>query len=297
MASSWRAGFGPLLPGTEAVPFWDIGAVEQKLATKNFAAFIVEPIQSEGGVRIPSPAYLRQAQSVCRRHGTLLVLDEVQTGMFRTGKFLAAHHFDVQPDIVILAKALSGGLVPVAGVLMTDEVNHAVYSSLQRALVHTSTYSENGLAMRAGLATLDVLEDEQLGPRAARLGQQLRQQLTETLAHYEMFREIRGLGLLNGIEFTAPTTLSLRLPFAAFRAIHPGMFGQVVVMRLLRRERILSQVCGNHFMVLKANPPLVASEEHIASFNASLDRVVNDIHSSNAFWSDALALARRTANI
>jgi ornithine--oxo-acid transaminase len=293
----WRAGFGPLLQGTEAVPFDDIGAVEQKLATKNFAAFIVEPIQSEGGVRIPSPTYLRQAESFFKQHGPFLVLDEVQTGMFRTGKFLAAHHFDVQPDIVILAKALSGGLVPVAAVLMTDEVNNAVYSSLQRALVHTSTYSENGLAMRAGLATLDVLEDEQLGPRAARLGQQLRQQLTETLAHYQMFREIRGLGLLNGIEFTAPTTLSLRLPFAAFRAIHPGMFGQVVVMRLFKRERILSQVCGNHFMVLKANPPLVGSEEHIASFIASLDRVVNDIHSSNAFWSDALALARRTANI
>jgi len=160
----------------------------------------------------------------------------------------------------------------MAAVLMTDEVNRAVYSSLERALVHTSTYSENGLAMRAGLATLDLLEGEQLGARATRLGQQLRQQLTETLAPHEMFKEIRGLGLLNGIEFTSPTTLSLRLPFAAFRAIHPGMFGQIVVMRLLKRERVLSQVSGNHFMVLKANPPLVASEEHIASFIASVDR-------------------------
>ena len=145
--------------------------------TKKFAAFIVEPIQSEGGIRIPSPDYLRQVQSLCQKYGTLFVLDEVQTGMFRTGKFLAAHHFDVQPDMVILAKALSGGLVPVAAVLMTDDVNGAVYSSLRRAIVHTSTFSENGLAMRAGLATLDVLEDEKLGERATHLGDLLRRRL------------------------------------------------------------------------------------------------------------------------
>ena len=111
----------------------------------------------------------------------MFVLDEVQTGMFRTGKFLAAHSFDVQPDMVVLAKALSGGLVPVAAVLMTDEISDAVYSSLRRAIVHTSTYSENGLAMRAGMATLDVLEGEDLGSRAIYLGDLLRARLTEAL--------------------------------------------------------------------------------------------------------------------
>ena len=115
----WRSGFGPLLPDTEAIPFDDIAAVENKLQTRKFAAFFLEPIQSEGGIRIPAPDYLRQVQALCKRYGTLFVLDEVQTGMFRTGRFLAAHHFDVQPDMVILAKALSGGLIPVAAVLMT----------------------------------------------------------------------------------------------------------------------------------------------------------------------------------
>ncbi len=173
----WREGFGPLLPGTRMVPFGDLEALKQQLATQQFAAFIVEPIQSEAGIRVPGPEYLREAQSLCRRHGTLFVLDEVQTGMYRTGPFLAAQHFGLNPDMVILAKALSGGLIPIGAVLMTDEVYRSVFSSLKRAIVHTSTYSENSLAMRAGLATLDVLERERLGERAARLGEELRARL------------------------------------------------------------------------------------------------------------------------
>ena len=293
----WRGGFGPLLPNTHAIPFDDVAAVERKLETRKFAAFIVEPIQSEGGIRIPSPDYLRQVQSLCQRYGTLFVLDEVQTGMFRTGRFLAAQHFDLQPDMVILAKALSGGLVPVAAVLMTDDVNGAVYSSLKRAIVHTSTFGENGLAMRAGLATLDVLEDENLGARATHLGHLLRRRLRETLSEYDMFEAAPGMGLLSGIEFKAPSKTALRLSFEAFKAIHPGMFGQMLVMKLFRRERVLTQICGNNFMVLKANPPLVAKEQHMEEFVESVSRVVAEVHNSTTFWSDALRLARRALNV
>ena len=293
----WRAGFGPLLPHTDAVPFNDLDAAEKKLQTKKFAAFFLEPIQSEGGIKLPSSDYLQQVQALCKRYGTLLVLDEVQTGMYRTGKFLAAHHYGVEPDVVILAKALSGGLVPVAAVLMTDKVNEAVYSSLKRAIVHTSTFSENGLAMRAGLATLDVLEDERLAERAGYLGELLRSRLRETLGGYEMFKDAPGLGLLSGIEFQPPSRLSLRLSYEAFRAIHPGMFGQMLVMRLFRREKILSQVCGNNFMVLKSAPPLVVSEAQLEEFVAAVGRVVADFHESTAFWTDALALGRRTMDI
>jgi len=236
-------------------------------------------------------------QSLCQRYGTLFVLDEVQTGMFRTGRFLAAQHFDLQPDMVILAKALSGGLVPVAAVLMTDDVNGAVYSSLERAIVHTSTFGENGLAMRAGLATLDVLEDENLGARATHLGHLLRRRLRETLSEYDMFEAAPGMGLLSGIEFKAPSKTALRLTFEAFKAIHPGMFGQMLVMKLFRRERVLTQICGNNFMVLKANPPLVAKEQHMEEFVESVNRVVAEVHNSTAFWSDALRLARRAMNV
>ena len=293
----WRAGFGPLLPKTEAVPFNDIDAVEQKLQTRQFAAFFLEPIQSEGGIKLPAGDYLRQVQALCKRYGTLFVLDEVQTGMFRTGRFLAAQHYDVQPDMVILAKALSGGLIPVAAVLMTDEINEGVYSTLKRAIVHTSTFSENGLAMRAGLATLDVLQEEQLGDRAQSLGELLRHRLSEALSPYEMFKAAPGLGLLSGIEFQPPSRLTLRLSFEAFRAIHPGMFGQMLVMRLFQSEEILTQVCGNNFMVLKSAPPLMVSEEQLQEFVVAAERVIADVHESTAFWTDALALGRRAMDI
>jgi ornithine--oxo-acid transaminase len=293
----WSEGFGPLLTDTSAIPFDDLTALEEQLKTKKYAAFFVEPVQSEGGIRVPAPGYLRAVQQLCQRYGTLLVLDEVQTGMFRTGQFLAAHSFDVQPDMVVLAKALSGGLVPVGAVLMKEEVSDAVYSSLQRAIVHTSTFSENALAMRAGMATLDVLEREELGLRAIRLGELLREKLNHVLGDYEMFAGTRGLGLLSGIEFRSPAKLGLKLSFQAFRAIHPAMFGQMLVMRFFRQEKILTQMCGNNFMVLKTAPPLVADDQQIRSFVESAERVVSDMHSCGAFWSESLSLGRRAANI
>ena len=293
----WREGFGPMLPEAEQIPFEDAQSLEAKLSSRQFAAFIVEPIQAEGGIRIPQREYLQTAQQLCKKYGTLFVLDEVQTGMFRTGAFLAAHHYDLDPDIIVLAKALSGGLIPVGAVLMSNEVYKSVYSSLKRAIVHTSTYSENGLAMRAGLATLEVLETERLGARATAMGNELRRRLRETLFGYEMVKDIRGIGLLSGIEFQAPSKIGLRVPFEAFQRIHPGLFGQMVVMRMFRDERILTQICGNNFMVLKAAPPLIVEETRIDQFVGALGRVVELIHSSSTFWSDALALARRALNI
>jgi ornithine--oxo-acid transaminase len=289
----WREGFGPLLPDTEMVPFGSLDALERKLKTNKFAAFIVEPVQSEAGVRIPAAEYLCGAESLCRRYGTLFVLDEVQTGMYRTGSFLAAHHFGVVPDMVILAKALSGGLVPVGAVLMSDEICDSVYSSLPRAFVHTSTFSENSLAMRAGLATLEVLERENLGQRSIDAGQYLQMRLSEALRSYEMVKEVRGLGLLMGIEFQAPRQLRLRIPYEAFGAVHAAMFGQILVMRLFRDFGFLTQVCGNNFMVLKVAPPLLVSNTQMDAFVNAVNEVAELANSPGLFWSEALGLARR----
>jgi ornithine--oxo-acid transaminase len=295
--SFWREGFGPLLPETEAIPFDDLDALERKLASKRFAAFIVEPIQSEAGVRVPTPDYFRAAQSLCRRYGTLLVLDEVQTGMYRTGPFLAAQRFGVDPDMVVLAKAMSGGLVPVSAVLMTDAIYDSVYGSLRRAIIHTSTFSENGLAMRAALATLEVLEAEKLNLRAIEAGERLRTRLQEALGEYEMVKTVRGEGLLLGVEFTAPRSLRLRIPFEAFMHIHPAMFGQIIVMRLFRDSGILTQICGNNFMVLKVAPPLVVTDGQTDEFVSAIEGVMELAHSSSAFWSEALGLARRAIHV
>jgi ornithine--oxo-acid transaminase len=292
----WRESFGPMLPETEAVPFGDLEALERKLAYKRFAAFILEPIQGEGGVRVPPPGYLEIVQSLCRRHGTLLVMDEVQTGMYRTGRFLASHHFNLEPDMVILAKALSGGLVPSAALLMSDQVYESVYGSIARAIIHTSTYSENSLAMRAGLAAIEALESERLGDRALAAGDFLRVQLRGALCGYEMVKEVRGMGLLNGIEFQPPRKLALRLPFEAFGKIHPGMFGQVVVMRLFR-QGFLTQMCGNNFSVLKVAPPLVVNEREAGEFVNAVTEVVEMMHSSSTFWSEALGMAKRVLSV
>jgi ornithine--oxo-acid transaminase len=293
----WSEGFGPLLPGTAAVPFGGLDALQKKLATKTIAAFIVEPIQGEAGIRVPDPQYLREAQALCRKYGTLFVLDEVQTGMYRTGRFLAGHHYGAEPDMVVLAKALSGGLIPSGAVLMSDAIYKSVYSSLKRSIVHTSTYSENGLAMRAGLATLQVIDEEDLGGRATGLGEYLRKRLREALDGYEMLKDVRGIGMLNGIEFKAPKRLRLRLPYEAFMKIHPGMFGQVAVMRLFRDHGILTQMCGNNFLVLKAAPPLVVTEAQIDTYVSAVRGAVELMHTSVSFWTEALRLARRAIDI
>ncbi len=292
----WREGFGPLLPKCKAVSFGDLAALNSELETQRYAALLLEPMQGEAGICIPPEDYLREAERLCRRHGTLLVLDEVQTGLGRTGKFLAAQHYGVQPDIVVLAKALSGGLVPVGAVLMTEEIYEAVYGSLKRSIIHTSTYGENALAMRAGLATLEVIEQEKLAERALTLGSTLREKLKVALEHYEMVREVRGQGLFCGIEFQAPRRLRLRASFEAFKAIHPGLFGQMLVMNLFQRD-ILTQMCGNNFMVLKAAPPLIVEEAQLDAYVAAVAEVVELMHSSKSFWSDALGIARRAADI
>ncbi len=293
----WRAKFGPMLQETVAIPFNDREALSRELATRQYAAFFVEPIQSEAGIRVPDANYLKEAQTLCERYGALLVLDEVQTGMYRTGEFLAAHHFDVQADIVVLAKALSGGLIPCSAVLMSDRVYSSVFDSLKSSIVHTSTFSENSMSMRAGIATLEVLHRERLGNRALVMGDYLRDSLRNRLAGYEMVREIRGMGMLSGIEFQAPSSMRLRAPFEAFRHIHAGMFGQVLVMRLYREHGILAQVCGNNFMVLKVAPPLMITEEHADKFVSAVGSVVDAMHHSTSFWTEALGLARRVINV
>jgi ornithine--oxo-acid transaminase len=292
----WRGKFGPMLADTKAVPFGEIVRLEQEMATRKFAALFLEPIQSEAGIRVPSYEYMQAAQALCQRHGTLLVIDEVQTGLYRTGPFLAADHFNLQPDIVILAKALSGGLIPVGAVLMSDVIYDSVFDSLRNSIIHASTFSENSISMRAGLATLDVLERYKLSDRASVKGDHLRERLKSALSGYEMVQEVRGAGLLSGIVFAPPRSLKLRLQFETFRAIHSAMFGQVLVMRMFRNG-FLTQMCGNNFMVLKVAPPLVVTDEQIDQFVSAISEVVDQLHSSVRFWSEALDLARRVVNV
>ncbi len=294
----WRESFGPMLSGTHEVPFGNIPALEKVLATKKIAAVFLEPIQAEAGIILPPAGYLAEVQRLCRKHGTLFVLDEVQTGMGRTGTFLAGQRHGVSPDMVVMAKALSGGLIPCAALLMTDAIYKAVFHSLRRAFIHTSTFSENSLAMRAGLATIEALDQkddsgEDLIARGERLGNQFRERLRTALAPYEMVKEIRGQGMLTGIEFQPPRSIAMRLSFEAFKAVHAGLFGQILVMKLFNDKNILTQICGNNFMVLKVAPPLIVSEAQLDHIVESVRDVIATVHSSRSFWVDALNLGRR----
>jgi len=197
----FRSGFGPLLPACSSVPFNNLEALEKALSSKDVAAFIVEPVQGKG-VNLPDDNYLPEVERLCHQYGTLFVADEVQTGLGRTGKFWAIEHWSVKPDMICMAKALSGGFVPVGGVAMTQKIMDSVYNRMDRAVVHGSTFSKNNMAMAAGLATLNVLHEEKLVENSLRVGTDIIESLNAMVGKYEFLKEARGKGMMIAIEFT-----------------------------------------------------------------------------------------------
>ena len=263
--------FGPLLPGFMQVPFGDLDALEAELRREDVALFIVEPIQGHG-VYLPPSGYLEGAQELCRRYGTLFAVDEVQTGFGRTGRMFAFEHWGLEPDLLTVAKSLSGGYVPVGALLMSTRVYDAVFDSLEHSVSHGSTFAPNDLAMAAGLATLRELDDAQLVERSALLGARLLERTRALVEPHDVVREVRGLGLLWVMEFAEPE--SGRLSWRIMERMQPGLFAQLVVVPLFRKHRILSQVAGYDLAVLKVTPPLVLSEEDIDEFVSALDDVI-----------------------
>jgi ornithine--oxo-acid transaminase len=263
--------FGPLLPGFSHVPFGDLDALERELRGEEIALFLVEPVQGKG-VNLPPDGYLQGAQELCRRHGTLFAVDEVQTGFGRTGKLFAFEHWGLEPDLVTVAKSLSGGYVPVGALLMARHVYDGVFDSLEHSVSHGSTFAPNDLAMAAGLATLRELDDAKLAERSERLGRRLLK-LTEPLVdEYDAVKEVRGLGLMWAMEFGEPESGSFA--WRVMERMQAGLFAQLVVVPLFTKHRILSQVAGHDLPVLKGLPPLVLSEGDLEDFATALDEVI-----------------------
>ncbi len=271
--AEFRDGFGPLLAGCDPVPFGDADALERELQRGDVAAFIVEPVQGKG-VNLPPADYLQQAQKLCREAGTLFVCDEVQTGIGRTGRFLALEHWGLQPDMVCVAKALSGGLVPIGAVLVSRAAFEKVFDGMERAVRHGSTFGGNDLAAAAALATLRVLEQEALVARAERLGALLLE-LTEPLVErYEVVREVRGLGLIWAIEFGPPGGRAGRKLWETVERRQTGLFSQLITVPLFHEHHILCQVAGHRMNTIKALPALVVEEDEIRRFAAALEQTV-----------------------
>jgi len=271
--AEFRSGFGELLPGCQPVPFGNVDALREQLRYGDVAALVIEPIQGKG-VYLAPDGFWPEAEALCRRYGTLLVVDEIQTGLGRTGRFFCHEHWGIRPDIVTVSKALSGGYLPIGAMLCSTKTFNSVYSSMERAVVHSSTFSRNQLAMVAGLATLQAIDDEDIVDRARRTGELLMKSLAPLVEKHEFLHEVRGLGLMVGLVFGEPHSRPLRLRWRAVEAMRPAMFAQLVVVPLFHRHRILTQVAADNVNVVKLLPPLIAGEDEVDYFVAALDDVL-----------------------
>ncbi|MGH7174329.1 MAG: aspartate aminotransferase family protein, partial [Gemmataceae bacterium] len=289
----YQRPFGPLLPECQAVSFGDLSALERALHTRRFAAFILEPIQGEGGMIVPPAGYLRAAQELCRAAGTLLIVDEVQTGLGRTGTLFAVDEEGVEPDVLTLAKSLSGGLVPLGAMLCRRDLWMKAYGSVQTFALHTSTFGGGSLACAAGLAALRVLRDENLCAKARARGQQLQQGLQDLSARCDLVRGVRGRGLMLGLEFhPMPDTMvahfkgmdpsgatSLLVPNLD-ELIHsiPGLYAMQI---LLQAHGIYTQVTRSNPRVLRIQPPLTITPEQIGYFLEALESTCHELQFLN----------------
>lgn len=252
---TYKTPFAPLLPGFVHVPFGDTDALAAAVDGET-AAILLEPIQGENGIRIPPDGYLKAARALADQHGALLILDEVQTGLCRTGKFFACDWEGVAPDILTLAKALGGGVMPVGAIVGTPKVWEAVFK--ENPYLHTSTFGGNEAACVAGLTALTILRDENLAEQARVKGERLLAGLKEIQAkHPELVLDVRGRGLMIGVEFSDPDIQKL--------AIGSLVENGVVVAYTLNNTRIM-----------RVQPPLVITEEQIAKVIAAFDQALTD---------------------
>ena len=288
----FKEGFGPLLPGCARVPFGDLDRLESELRSGDVAAFFVEPVQGRL-VTLPPPGYLAGAQALCRRFGTLLVIDEIQTGLGRTGNWFALERDRLEPDVVLVGKALSGGYMPVAAMVTRREIFQRAVGTLERSYVHQSTYGRNRLSMAAGLATLRVIERDGLVQRSAQMGQALLDGLRELQQRHELIAEVRGAGLMIGIELQAPHSRKAQLGVRLMRLASEGLFPQLVVIPLHRDHGVITMAAGKND-VIKLLPPLTLSDTEAREFLGALDAVLTDCEGGGKNWKVVRGIATST---
>jgi putrescine aminotransferase len=297
----YQRPFRPLLDDCRAVPFGDLAALEQALAARSYAAFVVEPVQAEGGIRVPPPAYLREAHRLCRQSGTLLVVDEVQTGLGRTGTMFAVERAGVEPDVMTLAKSLGGGLVPIGAMLCRRDLWIKAYGTAQTFALHTSTFGGGSLACAAGLATLKALGEEHLAANADARGRQLLAGLIEICRQHDALCEARGQGLLLGLEFKPlPAAIkahwkqtdgsrnsALWVPnLETMLDAVPALF---VVYNLLQAHGIFAQTTRSNPCVLRIEPPLGITSQQVDEFLAAVAECCGETDFSNRMFDGIIA--------
>jgi acetylornithine/succinyldiaminopimelate/putrescine aminotransferase len=281
-SAEFKSGFGPLLPGSTQIPFGDLDALKKELKDGDVAAFIVEPIQGKGVYELSGERW-REMEAAVHESGALFICDEVQTGLGRTGKFYAFEHYGLSPDIITVSKALSGGYVPVGAMLTSDKIARSVYSSMDRAMVHSTTFKGNQLAMVAGLATLQVFDDEGIVAHSAAMGDVWKERLGEVASRHEFVHDVRGEGQMIGVEFGRPTSSGARRRWKMVESARKAMFSQTLVVPLFHRYNNLTQVAADNVNIIKLLPPLIAGEEEIDYFCTALDELLSDAE-RNSGW-------------
>jgi ornithine--oxo-acid transaminase len=245
----YKAGFGPFSTGFKVIPYGSSVALERAI-TENTAAFLVEPIQGEGGIVVPPPGYLKACADICKKHNVLMICDEIQTGLGRTGKWLASHHENVQPDAVVLGKALGGGLLPVSLFLSRREVMDVFTPG-----DHGSTFGGNPLAAVVGHAALDTLVNDKLTEHAAELGVYFKQRLEGIRS--PLIKDIRGKGLLIGME------------------IDSRYSARDICLKLLSHGVLTKET---HATVIRFAPPLIITQKQIDQAVDAIIQVLADMH-------------------
>jgi 4-aminobutyrate aminotransferase-like enzyme len=262
---SFTEGFGKLMEGFET----------RELSKRDVAAFVIEPVQGKG-CKYPKTNFFERAQELCRKYGTLLISDEVQTGLGRTGKMFGFQHWDLEPDIITLAKTLSGGYVPCGAIVTRRDIYQKTFSRMDRCVVHSTTFGRNNLAMACGLAALDVIDNEKLVENAARMGTMLMERVDALRAKHSFIKEVRGKGLIIAVEFREPNEFKLRMAWKLLHKVDTVLFAQMVVSQLLAKHRILTQVAGHAMDVIKILPPLIIGEREVDMFVNALDATLTE---------------------
>lgn len=262
----------PLMPTCTPLPRNDIEVLRRELSYGDVAAFVVEAVQGMT-CEVVSPEYLREAEKLCAQYGTVLVMDEVQTGLGRLGHWFGCHGAAIQPGMLTVSKALSGGQAPVSAVLLTQDIYDRVYAAFKSGPMYLSTFAENNLAMAAGLATLDVLEDLDAPNRARALSDKFRTGLQDLADRYDVIERITGQGLIIGVVFKSSANLALRLQQALMGAGDPGAFAAAVHIDL-HRHGILVQIPGFNLNMIKLLPPVTLEDDDVRWFLTAFEQVL-----------------------
>ncbi len=273
---SFTDGFGPLMEGFDTrVALDGIDELERQLRSRDVAGFVIETVQGKG-CQTSKTDFFPRAQALCRKYGTLLISDEVQTGLGRTGKMFGFEHWNLEPDIITLAKTLSGGYVPCGAIVTRRDIYQKTFSRMDRCVVHSTTFGRNNLAMACGLASLEVIDNENLVERSAKIGALLMEKVDALKSKHSFIKEVRGKGLMIGIEFHEPTEFKLKMAWKLLHKIDKVLFAQMIVTQMLSKHRILTQVAGHAMDVMKILPPLIIGEKEVDMFVNALDDVLTE---------------------